>query len=376
VSFSSIEDAEHMARALILAKKGLFTTDPNPRVGCVIVNQNGVVIGEGWHVKAGQPHAEVLALQQAGTAARGARAYVTLEPCSHHGRTPPCADALIQAGVASLVCAMEDPNPRVAGAGINRLRQAGITVDVGLMQGEAERLNIGFVSRMRQHGPWVRLKLAQSVDGRSAMASGESQWITSPQSRLDVHRLRARSSAIITGIGSVLLDDPMMTARLPDSDVVQPKRVVLDSHLRLPASAKIVATAGTIVYCSADPRQLSDSDFEKKSAPLLQRQVEIRRIASKDAGQLDLKAVIDDLGRGDECNEILVEAGATLSGAMLQQGLINELWLYLAPSLMGSSARPAFQLALQRMQDKQSWRYRDVRVIGGDLRLRLTPGSG
>jgi len=370
-----------MARALMLARKGLYTTDPNPRVGCVIVNDSGHIVGEGWHYKAGHGHAEVLALQQAGNAARGARAYVTLEPCSHFGRTPPCADALINAGIRSVVCAMQDPNPKVAGSGLERLRQAGVEVIVGLMQAEAESLNIGFVARMRRQRAFVRVKLAQSLDGRSAMASGESQWITSAAARMDVHRLRARSSAIITGIGSVLLDDPRMTARLDQSalEIVQPKRVVLDSRLRLPPAAKILDEPGTIVYCSSDPRILDEPGYQQKALPLSQRQAEVRRIGNLgNLGNLgneglDLSAVIEDLTRRDECNEVLVEAGATLSGAMLQRDLVDELWIYMAPSLMGSSARPAFQLALQRMDEKRQWRYRDTRFFGEDLRIRLLP---
>jgi len=383
VSFSATIDAQHMARALSLARKGLYSTDPNPRVGCVIVDRHGEVVGEGWHQRAGQAHAEVLALQQAGSAAQGARAYVTLEPCSHHGRTPPCADALIRAGVASVVCAMQDPNPLVSGQGIQRLRQAGIAVEVGLMQAQAEQLNIGFVSRMRHRRAYVRLKLAQSLDGRSAMESGESQWITSPAARQDVHRLRARSSAIITGIDSVLVDDPRMSVRLDDGpshqrsqlDLLQPKRVVLDSRLRLPPQAKILDQAGTIVYCSGDPQVLDDKAFQRNAQTLLERQVEVRRISADAAGNLDLAAIIDDLSQHDQCNEILVEAGARLSGAMLQQRLVDELWLYLAPCLMGSSARPSFQIALQQMQDKLSWRYRDTRFFGPDLRIRLLPAG-
>jgi len=287
-------------------------------------------------------------LQQAGERAKGACAYVTLEPCSHYGRTPPCADALIAAGIASVVCAMQDPNPQVSGRGLDALRAAGIAVDLGLMAAQAQALNCGFVSRMQGQGPYVRLKMAQSLDGRNAMASGESQWITGAAARADVHRLRARSSAIITGIGSVLNDNPRMTARVPDGEVKQPLRVILDTQLRLAPDAKILDEAGTIVYCDAA------AEMGALAGPLRQRGAEIRAIAVDDEGRPDLSTLLTDLANRDHCNEILVEAGATVAGAMLRRKLVHELWLYMAPSLMGSSARPAFQLALQFMHESSS----------------------
>lgn len=362
---TSHHDVEYMARALRLAAKGLYTTDPNPRVGCVILDNKGAIVGEGWHHRAGEPHAEINALRQAGPRAKGGCAYVSLEPCSHHGRTPPCSDALIQAGVASVVCAMQDPNPLVAGSGIARLREAGISVRVGVLQSEAEALNIGFVRRMQGGLAYTRLKMAQSLDGRSAMASGESQWITGGAARRDVHGLRARSSAIITGIGSALQDDPQMTARLPDTDITQPRRVLLDSQLRLPVQAKLLSSPGLLIY-SGEPGD------EQKAQALQQAGAEVRRVPCTN-GRLDLQVILQDLTQRLHCNEILVEAGATLAGAMLEQSLVDELWLYMAPSLMGSSARPAFQLALQQMQQKRQWQLLDVRHFGNDLRLRLKP---
>ena len=337
-------DHQHMARALRLAERGLYSTDPNPRVGCVLVN-DGQVVGEGWHVRAGEPHAEIHALQQAGDGARGATAYVTLEPCSHHGRTPPCSTALIDAGVARVIAAMEDPNPQVAGSGLAALSMAGIDVNCGLLAVDAEQLNPGFVKRMRSGLPWVRCKLAMSLDGRTAMASGESRWITGEAARRDVQRLRARSSAILTGIDTVLADDPSLNVRLETDDAVrQPVRVVLDSQLRMPADARLLGLPGStqIVTTKADEQQI---------AVLAKGGVSVNVLPGKD-GRLDLQAVMQHLG-AQQFNEIHVEAGPTLCGALLQAGLIDELVIYLAPHLMGDAARGLFHLpGLERMEQR------------------------
>jgi diaminohydroxyphosphoribosylaminopyrimidine deaminase/5-amino-6-(5-phosphoribosylamino)uracil reductase len=354
------EDAAHMARALRLAEQGLYTTDPNPRVGCIIV-KDGQVVGEGWHRKAGGPHAEVFALQAAGEQARGATAYVCLEPCSHHGRTPPCADALIQAGIARVVAAMQDPNPRVAGNGLKRLAEAGVETACGLLETDAEALNPGFCKRMRTGRPWVRSKLAMSLDGRTAMASGESKWITGPDARRDVHRLRARSSAIVTGIDTVLADDPELTARLGEDagEIIQPVRVVLDSTLRLPATAKLATDGGrTVVLTAVDPASRPEVST-----------MEIRRLPAGADGRLDLLAIIDWLGRTD-CNEVLIEAGPTLNGALLRAGLADEWTVYLAPVVLGDGGRGLFHLPeLERIADRYELALRDVRKVGRDVRM-------
>ncbi len=352
-----------MARALRLAERGLFTTDPNPRVGCVVVS-DGRVVGEGWHERAGSPHAEVHALQQAGSAAAGATAYITLEPCSHHGRTPPCADALIASGVSRAVVAMQDPNPQVAGQGLQALRDAGIEVADGLLEQEAELLNPGFVMRMRRGRPWVRCKLAMSLDGRTAMASGESQWITGPAAREDVHRLRARSSAIMTGIGTVLADDPSLTARLAGHDgatLLQPLRVVIDSGLRLPPAARLLQQPGETLVVTA----LEDATGE---AALVRPGVSVVTLPTHGA-RPDLAAVMQYLARL-EVNELHLEAGARLSGAMLDAGLVDELVIYMAPHLMGDTARGLFHLpGLEKMAQRIRLQLRDIRAVGEDWRI-------
>lgn len=350
-----------MARAHQLARNGLYTTDPNPRVGCVLVRDQAVV-GEGWHAYAGGPHAEVVALRAAGERARGATAYVTLEPCSHHGRTPPCADALIAAGVARVVAALEDPNPRVAGQGLARLRAAGIEVASGLLAADSEALNPGFMSRMRRGRPYLRAKLAMSLDGRTAMASGESQWITGAAAREDVQRLRARSSAIVTGIGTVLADDPSMNVRLPGVAVRQPLRVVLDPHLSMPPGARMLALEGeTLVITATGPE---DDAWEPLAAAGA-------RIVSLPQGPdaIDLAGAMALLAeRG--INEVLLETGATLSGAMLRAGLIDQLVVYMAPKLMGDSARGLFHLpCIQAMADAVALEILDVRAVGADWRI-------
>ena len=359
-----------MARALRLAARGLFTTDPNPRVGCVVVS-DGKIVGEGWHERAGSPHAEVHALQRAGSAAAGATAYVTLEPCSHHGRTPPCADALIASRVGRVVAAMQDPNPQVAGKGLQALRDAGIDVAAGLLEQEALSLNPGFAQRMRLGRPWVRCKLAMSLDGRTAKASGESKWITGPAAREDVHRLRARSSAVMTGIGTVLADDPSLTARLEGHDagaLLQPLRVVLDSSLQLPPGAGLLQQPGeTLVVTGVeDPA---------REAALARPGVSVVTLPLGDDGRPDPRSVLQYLARL-EVNEVHLEAGARLSGAMLEAGLVDELVIYMAPHLMGDAARGLFHLpGLDRVAQRIRLEVRDIRAVGGDWRITAAVAS-
>lgn len=359
---STSRDAFYMARALHLAKNGRYTTDPNPRVGCVLVRDDAI-IGEGWHVKAGQGHAEVEALKNIQDAT-GATAYVTLEPCSHHGRTPPCCDALIKAGVSRVVAAMQDPNPLVSGNGLNTLKTAGIEVVCGVLQEDAQALNRGFIKRMTTNRPFVRSKLAMSLDGRTAMASGESKWITSNEARADVHRLRAASSAILTGINTVLADDPALNARI-DEAVVQPVRVVLDSRLNMPLAAQMAKLPGRslVLTCTQDPQ---------KQQALQQAGFEVYRLADKN-GRLDLPSVLDFLA-AQHINELLVEAGSVLNGALLAEGLIDEYIIYMAPCVLGDQGRGLFKLpGLQRMADKKQLKLRDVRQVGPDLKLTYTP---
>lgn len=368
MSTFSVDDRRHMARAIHLAWRGLYTTDPNPRVGCVLF-RDGTVVGEGWHERAGGPHAEVHALQAAGDAARGATAYVTLEPCSHHGRTAPCADALVDAGVARVVAATVDPNPRVAGQGLERLRQAGIEVASGLLEGEAEALNPGFFQRQRAGRPYLRCKLAMGLDGRTAMASGESQWITGEAARTDVHRLRARSSAIMTGIGTVLADDPSMNVRLEGdgAEVRHPLRVVLDPRLSMPESARMLSLPGETLVVTA-------ADDPKQQARLEAAGAQVMRLAGG-PDRIDLHAVMGELA-AREVNEVLLETGATLSGAVLQAGLIDELVVYMAPLLMGDGARGLFHLpGLERMADRVPLEIADIRAVGRDWRITATVGT-
>jgi diaminohydroxyphosphoribosylaminopyrimidine deaminase/5-amino-6-(5-phosphoribosylamino)uracil reductase len=360
-AFSPIDHA-HMAHALRLAESGLFTTQPNPRVGCVIAH-GAQVVGSGWHQRAGEPHAEVFALREAGDRARGGTAYVTLEPCAHHGRTPPCANALIDAGVRRVVIAIQDPFPQVAGRGIDLLRAAGIAVDVGLMQDAARELNIGFFSRIERGRPWVRVKLAMSLDGRTALANGTSKWITGAPARADVQRWRARSSAILTGSGTVLADDPRLTVRLPEGEASTTQlRVLLDRRLRVPADRKLLdGNAPTLLLHAA--AVVPDERHQK---------VECAPVAEK-GGALDLDAVLALLaGRG--CNEVQVEAGATLCGALFAAGLADELLLYVAPLLLGDSAQPLLHLpTLTDMAARWNLRSIDQRMLGDDIRLRLRP---
>ena len=352
-------DHEFMAHALRLAKRGLFTTDPNPRVGCVIV-KNGQIVGEGWHERAGEPHAEVHALNAAGNQAQGATAYVTLEPCCHQGRTPPCSEALIRAKLARVVIAMQDPHTRVDGGGIAQLREAGIQVDTGLLQVQAAALNPGFIKRMQRGRPFVRCKLGMSLDGRTAMASGESKWITSAAAREDVQRLRARSSAIVTGVGTVLADNPSMTVRLEGIER-QPLRVVVDTNLSMPETAKMLSLPGRTLVMTC-----SDDDAARQRLQQAGAEVMLMPYCSN---SVSMEAVLDTLAER-EINEVLLETGATLSGAMLQQGLIDELIIYMAPVLMGDNARGLFHLpGLEKMADKIQLEFTDVRAVGKDLRI-------
>lgn len=366
-----MNDERYMARALELARRGRFTTTPNPNVGCVIV-RGGEIVGEGWHHRAGEPHAEVHALRMAGDKAKGATAYVTLEPCSHHGRTPPCCDALIAAGVSRVVAAMQDPNPQVAGRGLYRLQQAGIEVSHGLMMSEAEALNRGFLKRMRTGFPWIQLKLGASLDGRTAMASGESQWITSAAARRDVQHLRAQSSAILTTSATVLADDPGLTVRwnelndnvhqqLDESALRQPVRVVIDSQQRVTPQHRLIAQPGET--------WLMRSEIDQQSWPERVSQIAVPLRGE----QLDLVAMMMLLGQR-QINTVWVEAGASLAGALLQAGLVDELIVYMAPKLLGNAARGLCELpGLEQLADAPALNFNDVRKVGTDLRLTLTP---
>jgi len=361
--FSAV-DHEYMAQALRLAEKGLYTTTPNPRVGCVIV-RDGKVVGSGWHERAGEPHAEIHALTQAGELARGATVYVTLEPCSHHGRTPPCAEALIKAGVGRVVVAMVDPNPQVAGEGLTQLQQAGIQTDIGLLEKEAHELNIGFVSRMTCGRPWLRLKIAASLDGKTALNNGVSQWITGADARRDAHRLRARSCAVLTGIGTVLADDPMLSVREVET-MRQPLRVVVDSALRMLPTAKML-TAGEVlvVTVSGDPT---------RAGRLREAGAEVLVLPPLD-GRVDLARMLDELGKRG-INEIMVEAGRGLNGALVRQGLVDEFVIYFAPLLLGDRARGMFDLPeLIAMDERRELRIADVAMVGRDLRIRALPAE-
>lgn len=368
-------DNVYMARALQLAERGRYTTQPNPRVGCVIVRASAAgeteIVGEGWHQRAGEPHAEVHALNAAGERARGATVYVTLEPCSHVGRTPPCADALITAGVARVVVAMQDPNPVVAGSGLQKLKDAGIAVDCGVMQAQAQALNAGFVKRMQTGLPRVVSKQAMSLDGRTAMASGESQWITGADARRDVQRLRAESGAIISGIDSVMQDDSALTARaaelgLSDAQQIarrQPLRVVIDSHLRLMPSARLLREPGRTVVAT-----LKTQGHEA----LIAAGAEILLLPARN-GHVNLAALLQHLARKEQINDVLLETGATLNGAFLQAQLIDECRIYIASVLLGSTARPLFELPLDSMAQKQALTIKQWRAIGDDFCITALP---
>lgn len=364
-------DHAFMARALELARKGLYSTHPNPRVGCVIV-RDGQIVGEGWHARAGEPHAEVHALRQAGDKTRGATAYVTLEPCSHHGRTPPCADALLNAGISRVVVAMQDPNPQVGGNGLLRLMHAGIAVQSGVLEAEARALNAGFIKRMESGLPFVRVKLAMSLDGRTAMASGESQWITGPAARAAVQRLRARSSVVLTGADTVLADDARLTVRgdelglgaeLTALAVTRPPlRVLVDGRLRVPLSVPFFQAGAVMVAtcaaASARDRYLDDG-HELLAVPGSNGHVDLRKL------------LVELAARG--ANEVLVEAGPRLAGAFARLGLVDEYQLFVAPKLLGSSARPLLDLPLARMADAPALKIVEMRAVGDDWRIIAVP---
>jgi diaminohydroxyphosphoribosylaminopyrimidine deaminase/5-amino-6-(5-phosphoribosylamino)uracil reductase len=364
-----------MARALTLARRGLYTTDPNPRVGCVLVGQ-GRLVGAGFHVRAGEPHAEIHALREAGDAARGATAYVTLEPCSHQGRTGPCAVALVEAGVSQVKVAMADTNPAVAGRGIALLREAGVDVEVGLLEEQARALNPGFIMRMEHGRPFVRLKMAMSLDGRTAMRSGESQWITGPQARREVQRLRARSSAILTGVDSIIFDNSRLTVRPEQAELEgiewpadrQPLRVVVDTHLRLPQAAACLREPGrTLVVTCVDHEDPRRSRLEEAGA-------EVLVMPAGEDGRVDLSALLAHLAVVEEVNEVLLETGATLAGAMLDAALVDEMQLFMAPILLGGEARPLFELpGLATMVQQRPLDILDIRAVGRDWRITARP---
>ena len=384
-------DLEYMLQAIRLAKKGWYTTEPNPRVGCIIVN-DGKVVGTGWHQYAGQAHAEINALAQANDQAKSATAYVTLEPCSHTGKTPPCADALIAAGVKKVFVAMVDPNPLVAGKGLKKLRAAGIEVESGLLELQARDLNPGFIKRMESGRPFVRVKMAMSLDGRTAMASGESKWISSEASRHDVQCLRADSSAIMTGIGTILADDPSMNVRLSAEQLeldgmsnkqptqstqsTQPKRLVLDSQFKMPVDAQIASLDGEcIVFTTVNVENKNDYPFTIEtvaSEAVAAEQVRSEAVTSKNK-QIDLKLLMNDLAK-KEINLLHVEAGPILSGALLKSDLVDEIILYMAPHIMGDGAKGLFHLPeLEQMKDRIALSIKDVRSIGNDIRITLIP---
>ena len=365
-------DHLYMAQALRLAERGLYTTMPNPRVGCVLV-KGDQVIAEGWHYRAGEAHAEVHALQQAGERARGATAYVTLEPCNHSGRTGPCSEALLAAGVVRVVFAMEDPNPQVAGSGLERLRAAGVVIDGPVLEDDARALNPGFLKRMERKLPFVRCKLAMSLDGRTAMASGQSKWVTGRKSREDVQRLRARSCAIVSGIDTVISDNAALIVRVDelqlsnaeDAAAKQPLRVILDSRLRLGRDAELLRHPSPIL--------LIHNGEQDNAARLNDWPAHVELLAIPDShGRIDLLAVLRELARR-QCNEVLVEAGATLAGSFLRRGLLDELIIYVAPKLLGSSARPLFDLPLHTMSAALPVKVRDMRAVGDDWRITAVP---
>jgi diaminohydroxyphosphoribosylaminopyrimidine deaminase/5-amino-6-(5-phosphoribosylamino)uracil reductase len=359
----SASDYKYMAQALRLAEKGLYSTSPNPRVGCVLVRDRRVV-GSGWHERAGAPHAEINALAAAGEQARGATAYLTLEPCSHHGRTPPCADALIKAGVARLIVAMEDPNPLVSGRGNSKLRDAGIEVRTGLMAADSQALNIGFIARMSRGRPWVRIKIAASLDGKTALNNGASQWITSEAARRDGHRLRARSCAIMTGIGSVLADNPRLTVRHLETSR-QPLRVVVDSRLEIPVDARLLRGAGELVFTATASEGTIGALHEVGARVIV--------LPDQNDNNVDLTAMMRKLA-DFEINEVLVEAGWRLNGALINAGLVDELVIYLAPCLIGDAARGMLKLPeLADLQGKRVLSIEDMRRVGPDIRITARP---
>lgn len=353
-----------MAQALRIAERGRTSTHPNPRVGCVIV-KNGKLIAEGFHERAGDRHAEINALREAGDKARGAEVFVTLEPCCHQGRTPPCTQALLTHKPQKVWVAMQDPNPLVAGKGIAQLRKAGIEVEVGLLQDEAAALNRGFISRMTRGRPFVTLKLAASLDGRTATSNGESKWITSEEARADVHRLRAESGAVLTSSATIMADDPELTVRF-GTFPRQPDRIVLDTHLRASLDAKVWAPGARRILLAVRPR--SDQVDELKA-----RGVEVQLVGVSSGGHVDLGSALASLGRM-EINEVFVECGPRLAGAFLQSGLVDELVIYFAPSLLGHDSRPLAELpGLRSLHQRIPLEFLETRKIGPDLRITARP---
>jgi diaminohydroxyphosphoribosylaminopyrimidine deaminase / 5-amino-6-(5-phosphoribosylamino)uracil reductase len=370
-------DHQFMSRALQLASRGLYTTQPNPRVGCVLA-RNKRVLAEGWHQYAGGPHAETAALEKVGVDAEGSTAYVTLEPCAHQGKTPPCTEALIAHRLARVVVAMQDPNPLVNGSGIQRLRDAGIQVDVGLMEPQAAALNPGFIKRMQSQRPYIRLKQGISLDGGTALANGKSQWISGENSRIDVHRLRARSSAIMTGVDTVLNDNPAMTIRLESlavmgdletdagSHIKQPLRIIIDSNLRTPPDARVLKLPGDVLIVTV-------SDDRGRRASLARDNVEVVRLPPDENGKPDLHDLMSVLAAG-QVNELLVECGGRMAGALLSRKLVDEIVLYVAPCLLGSDARGLFDMApLKSMQERIELDIQEIRMINRDIRIVARP---
>ncbi|WP_444928546.1 bifunctional diaminohydroxyphosphoribosylaminopyrimidine deaminase/5-amino-6-(5-phosphoribosylamino)uracil reductase RibD [Microbulbifer sp. SSSA002] len=376
MSQTAVHSAEAlMARAIQLAERGLYTTMPNPRVGCVIADGQGNVLGEGWHRRAGEPHAEIEALRDAGDRARGATAYVTLEPCSHTGRTGPCAEALVKAGVARVIYGMQDPNPSVSGAGLQILRDAGIEVQGPLLEEKCRALNPGFIKRMTLGLPLVRSKSAMSLDGRTAMASGESKWVSGPAARADVQRLRARSCAVITGVETVRFDNPNLNVRADEMALemlaaeraaeVQPLRVIVDSQLRTPARAFILQGDAPTLVCTTERAEAERRERIEKTG------AEVVVLPQDKEGRVDLLALLEELARR-QCNEVLVESGATLSGEFLYRGHVDEIIVYMAPKLLGSSGRPLFELPIERMGSMLPITITDMRAVGHDWRITAT----
>ncbi|WP_445355630.1 bifunctional diaminohydroxyphosphoribosylaminopyrimidine deaminase/5-amino-6-(5-phosphoribosylamino)uracil reductase RibD [Microbulbifer sp. EKSA008] len=364
-----------MARAIQLAERGLYTTMPNPRVGCVITDGDGNVVGEGWHKRAGEPHAEIEALSDAGDLAQGATVYVTLEPCSHTGRTGPCAEALVKAGVARVIYGMQDPNPNVSGAGLQILRDAGIEVEGPILEERCRALNPGFIKRMTLGLPLVRSKSAMSLDGRTAMASGESKWVSGPAARADVQRLRARSCAVITGVETVHFDNPNLNVRADEMALemlaaeraaeVQPLRVIVDSQLRTPARAFILQGDAPTLVCTTERAEAERRERIEKTG------AEVVVLPHDKEGRVDLLALLKELARR-QCNEVLVESGATLSGEFLYRGHVDEIIVYMAPKLLGSTGRPLFELPIERMGSMLPITITDMRAVGHDWRITAT----
>ncbi|WP_445361094.1 bifunctional diaminohydroxyphosphoribosylaminopyrimidine deaminase/5-amino-6-(5-phosphoribosylamino)uracil reductase RibD [Microbulbifer sp. EKSA005] len=364
-----------MARAIQLAERGLYTTMPNPRVGCVITDGDGNVVGEGWHKRAGEPHAEIEALSDAGDLAQGATVYVTLEPCSHTGRTGPCAEALVKAGVAQVIYGMQDPNPNVSGAGLQILRDAGIEVEGPILEERCRALNPGFIKRMTLGLPLVRSKSAMSLDGRTAMASGESKWVSGPAARADVQRLRARSCAVITGVETVRFDNPNLNVRADEMALemlaaeraaeVQPLRVIVDSQLRTPARAFILQGDAPTLVCTTERAEAERRERIEKTG------AEVVVLPHDKEGRVDLLALLKELARR-QCNEVLVESGATLSGEFLYRGHVDEIIVYMAPKLLGSTGRPLFELPIERMGSMLPITITDMRAVGHDWRITAT----